>query len=151
MPAEARQKAHHHRGFEHAGAERVGEHDAALAQSLHHARHAEPRAGVEFERIGVIRIDAPPDHVGALQSGDRAHMDFAVAHGQIAALDKQKAEIAGEIGLFEIGLVVGAGRQQADARIGVTRHRGQAAAESLEEGREPLDIHVAVKRREGTR
>ena len=56
-------------------------------------------------------------HVGALQAGDGAHMDAPVAHREVVALDQQEAEIAREIGLLEIGLAVGAGRQQADARL----------------------------------
>ena len=44
-------------------------------------------------------------------------IDAAVAHDEIVALDQQEAEIAREVGLFEIGLAEGAGRQQADARL----------------------------------
>ena len=66
--------------FEHAGAKRVGEHHAAFAHGVDEARHAEARMRVEFERIGEIAVDAPPDHVGALQAGDGADMHLAVAH-----------------------------------------------------------------------
>ena len=76
-----------------------------FAQGIDEARHAKPRMGVEFERIGEIAVDAPPDHIGALQPGNGADMDFAVAHRQIAAFDQKQAEIAGEIGLLEIGFV----------------------------------------------
>ena len=41
-------------------------------QHVDQARHAELRAGVQFERIGEIGIDPAQDHVGALQAGDRA-------------------------------------------------------------------------------
>ena len=70
---------------------------------------AKPRMRVEFERIGEIAVDAAPDHVGALEAGDGAHMHLAVAHGEVAAFDENEAEIAGEIGLFEIGFVSGPG------------------------------------------
>ena len=76
---------------------------------------------------------------------------MAVAHGQVATLDQQQAEVAGEIGLLEIGLVVGAGRQQADARIAAPGASGKAGAERLEERREPLDVHGAVEVRPGAR
>ena len=109
-PRQAGHEAHHRRRFGDAGAERVGHRDIALAERLDEARHAELRAAVELQRIGEIGIDAPPDHVGAFQSGDGAHMDLAVARRQIAALDQHEAEIAGEIGLFVIGFVIGAGR-----------------------------------------
>ena len=35
--------------------------------------------------------------------------------------------------------------------FGALRHGGEAEPEGLEEGRQPLDIHVAVERREGAR
>ncbi len=62
------------------------------------------RGGVELQRIAPIGVDTAPEHVGALQAGDRAHEDAAVAHDEIVALDQQEAEIAREIGLLEIGL-----------------------------------------------
>ena len=72
-------------------------------------------------------------------------MHLAVAHRQIAAFDQQKPEVAGEVGLLEIGFVKRARRQQADTRVRTLRHRGEAEPECLEERREPLDIHIAVK------
>ena len=144
-------ETHHDRRFEDAGAERIGEHDAAFAQRVDEARHAEAGLGVELERIGEIAVDAAPDHVRPLQPGNGAHVDFAIAHRKVAAFDEQKAEIAGEIGLLEIGFVERTRRQQADARIRSLRHRHEAQTESLEERREPLDIHVAVKRRKSAR
>jgi len=76
---------------------------------------------------------------------------MAVAHDEVAALDQQKAEIAGQIGLFEIGLAPGARRQDADARPGALRAVAQAGAKFAEERRQPLDVHLAVKARKGLR
>ena len=109
------------------------------------------RAALEFERVGEIGIDAPPDHVGALEPGDGAHMGEAVARHEIGPLHQQEAEIAGEIGLFVIGFAIGAGRVQADARIGARGHASEAGAERLKEGRQPPDVHLAVDGLEGAR
>ena len=150
----ARQVGHEteqRRGFGHAGAERVGDRHIALADRLDQARHAEPRAAFQLQRIGEIGIDAPPDHVGALEAGDGADMGLPVARDEIGALDQQEAEIAGEIGLFVIGLAIGAGRVQADARIGAVGQRGEAGPEGLEEGREPPHVHLAIDGLEGAR
>ena len=87
------------------------------------------RGRVEFERIAPVGVDMAPEHVGALEAGDGAHEDMAVARDEIAALDQQEAEIAGEIGLFEIGLAPGAGRQNADARLRALRRYGAARRE----------------------
>src|ERR1700677_4253365 len=76
---------------------------------------------------------------------------MAVAHDQIAALDEQKAEVTGEIGLLEIGLAPRAWRQNADARSGALRARAQSGAEFAKERRQPLDIHLAVEARKGLR
>ena len=44
-----------------------------------------------------------PDDVALLKAGDRADKDAPVAHDEIFAFHQQKAEIARQIGLFEIG------------------------------------------------
>ena len=75
-------------------------------------------------------------------------MHLAVAHRQIAAFDQKKPEIAGEVGLLEIGFVKRTRRQQADTRVRALRHRGEAKAERLEERRQPFDIHITVEGRE---
>ena len=149
--AKPRHEAHQGRGFENAGAQRVGENDAAGAQSFDESGNAETRSRVEFERIGEIQIDTAPDHIGPLEASNRTQVDAPVAHGEIAALDQKKTEVAGKIGLFEIGFVERTGGQQANARIGAARHAYEAGAKGLEEGRQALDIHVAIERRKSAR
>ncbi len=78
-------------------------------------------------------------------------MDLAVARDEVGALDQDEAEIAGEIGLFVIGLAVGAGRMQADARIGAVGQSGEAGLEFLEEGREAPHVQLAIDVLEGAR
>ena len=75
-------------------------------------------------------------------------MQLAVAHHEVFALDQQQAEIAGHIGLFEIGLAPGAGGQQADARLAPCGGGGEAGAKIAEEGREALHIHLAIEARQ---
>ena len=137
--------------FEQPGARHVFDRDAAGADRVDEARHADARGRIEFDRIAPIGVDMAPQHVGALQPGDRAHENMAIAHDEIAALDEQKAEIAGEIGLFEIGLAPRAGRQDADARPDALRARAQARAKLAKERRQPLDVHLAVEARKGLR
>ena len=91
--------------------------DAARAHRLQQARHAQARGAVELQRIDEVGVDAAQDDVGALEARDGAHIDAAVAHDQVVALDQQEAEIARQVRLLEIGLAEGPGRQQADARI----------------------------------
>ena len=53
-----------------------------------------------------------------LEALGRAHVDVLVAHEEIAALDDLDAHLAGEVGVLEVGGVVGAGGQQHDRRFG---------------------------------
>ncbi len=55
-----------------------------------------------------------------LRPGDRAHIDRIVAHREVFALHQHEAEIAGEIGVLEIGLVQRTGGEQ--ARPGLRRN-----------------------------
>ena len=47
---------------------------------------------------------------------DGAHVDAVAMHDEVPAFEKQQAEIAGEIGVFVIGLVMRPRRQQSDPR-----------------------------------
>ncbi len=132
-------------GFDEAGARHVRDDDFAGADRFHQAGHAEPRGGVEFERIAPVGVDAAQQRIGALEAGDGAHMDLVVAHDEIAAFDQQEAEIAGEIGLLVIGLAVRAGGEKADARFAARGRGDQARAEFAEEGGETVDIEIAIE------
>ena len=146
MFGDARHEAHQRARLDEARARHVRHHGVAVAHRRNEARHAEARCAVQFERIDEIGIDAPPDHVGALQARDGAHMGEPVMHDEIVALDQQEAEIARQIGLLEIGLAVRTGRQQADARLRAFGGVGQRGAESAEERREALDVHARDRR-----
>ena len=82
---------------------------------------------IELQRIERIGIDPAQHHVEPLQARDGADMDAVAADREIVALDQQKAEIARQSGVFEIGFAEGAGRQQTDARLVAV---GAAAKES---------------------
>ena len=134
-----RQEAQHGARFDHAGAQRIGHHHGAVADRLHQTGHAQPRAGAQLQRIGEIGIEAAQQHLGALQTGHGANEHAVVADGQVLAFDQQKAEIAREIGVLEIGLVHRPGRQHADRRIVAAAERRQLGLERLEERRDALD------------
>jgi hypothetical protein len=103
------------------------------------ASDAELGAGIELEGIGEIGVEPAPDHFELLQPRDGAHVERIVAHGEIGALGQQEAEISGEEGMLEIGLVERPGGEHRDARIGRRRKRGELRAQALEEAGEALD------------
>ena len=55
------------------------------------------------------------------ETGDGLQEDPVVAHRQVAALDEREPELPGEIGVFEVGLVVRSGRQHHDVRRAAVR------------------------------
>ena len=137
--------------LDHAGAERIGDHDGAVAHRLHQPGHAEARTRVQLERIGEVGIEPAQQHFGALEAGHGADEDAVVAHRQVLAFDQQEAEIAREIGVLEIGLVHRSRREHADAGIVLAVERGQLRLERLEERREPLDLERAIDVGHGAR
>ena len=123
----------------------------AVAHRLHQTGDAEPRTGVEFERVGEIGVDAAQQHFGAAQSGYCTDEDAIVAHDQVLALDQQQAEIAREIGVLEIGFVHRPGRQQTDARVVLPVIFEQLGLKRLEERRDAFDVGFAIDVGDGAR
>ena len=76
-------------------------------------------------------------------------MDAVAADGEVVALDQQKAEIAREGGVLEIGFAERAGRQQPDPRLIAIGAGAKQIAERLEERRHALDIHRLVETGKG--
>ncbi len=150
-PRQRRQKAHDRARLDEAGAGHVGDRDRALADRLQQAGRAELRGGVQLQRIAPVGVDPPPQHVGALQAGDGAHIELAVIGEEVLALDQQQPEITSEIDLLGAGLAERAGRQQADARIDALRAAREPGAKIAEERRQPAQIHVAKQARDGSR
>ena len=75
---------------------------------------------------------------------DGAHHQPAVRDGQVLAFEQHDAEIAGDVGVLEVGLVERAGRQDGDAAVGAGDHAVQGVAEAAEEAGEPVDVHLAI-------
>ena len=79
----------------------------AGAHRLHQARHAERRVAAQLQRIAEVVVQAAQDR---RRTGCRPSSVFRktrlVAHRQVAALDQREAEVAGEVGVLEVGLVV---------------------------------------------
>ena len=109
--------------FDQSRSGHVRNHHAARAHRLHQPGDAQVRSAVQFQRIDVVRVDAPPEDVRALEPRDRPYIDLVVARDEIVPLHEQQAQIARQMRLLEIGLAVWTGRQQADARIGALPRR----------------------------
>ena len=91
------------------------------APRLHEARDPERRIGPQLERIAVVVVEAAEDRVDGPEAGDGLEEHAIVAHRQVAALDERKAELPGEVGVLEVGLVVRSGREHHDVRRAAVR------------------------------
>ena len=84
----------------------------------------------------MAAVDAAHDEVDALQSLQGLE-EHAIAGGaQVAALDQEIAEVAGEVGMAEIVVVVRPRRQQRDAWIAAAGEHREVGLHALEEGRQ---------------
>ena len=137
-------------GFQDAGAQGVDERDGAGPQCLDHAGRADVGGLVELEGIGIGGVQAAPEHAERLQAGDRAHHQLPVDHRQILALQKHEAEVAGDIGVLEIGFVGRTRGEDGDAVVRRLPACLQRVTEAAEEGGQPMDVHLGVDVGEGT-
>ena len=152
-PAQARQEGEQGRRLDQAAAERVGHGHVARPHRLHQPRHAEERVAAQLQRIAIVVVQPAQDHVHRLKTAEHLEINAVVAHRQIAALDQGVAEVLGEEGVLEIGLVVRPRREQDDARVvAVVRGDGpQRLAEGVEEAGQPLHLAVAENVRQDAR
>jgi len=132
-------------GLEHARAEGVDQGDRALPQRADQARGAEPRAGVELERIGEGGVQPPPEHADRSEAGDGADHDPAVLDGQVLAFEQHEAEVAGDVGVLEVGVVERAGREDGDTGVALVREALQRVAKGAEEAGEAVDVVLGVE------
>ncbi len=117
-------------------AERIAHELRRLAAGLHETGRPAIARIVELQRIGLAAVDAAHDEIDALQAFERLQEDAVASGAQVAALDQQVAEIARQVGVTEVVVVVRAWRQQRDARIAAPGKHRQVGLHTLEEGRE---------------
>jgi hypothetical protein len=115
-------------------ADGVRERHVARAIGLEEPGHAQHRVGPEHLGIQVVVVDAPVDDVDPPRPAGRPHVDDAVAHEEIGALDQLHPHLVGEEGVLVIGAVEGARRQHDHRRRAVAalrRDRDQAVQQLL--------------------
>jgi hypothetical protein len=132
-------------GLEQAAAERVGDQHIAGAHRLQQAGNAQRRVAAQFERVAEVVVEPAQDGVHAAQAVECLQVDAFATHRQVLPFDQREAEIAGEVGVFEVGFVVGARRQQHDQRrlVAVRCPMRQAVLQFAEERSQVLDVQVA--------
>ena len=110
----------------HAVAHAVGDRHPARPRRVDDAGAAHQRLGPELQRVEVVVVDAPVDHVHRHLALGRAQEDVgAVAH-EVPALHQVHAHQAGQQRVLVEGGVVHARREHDDRRVLHRRRRGAA-------------------------
>ena len=91
------------------------------------AWHAEHRLLVEDQGIEKVVIEPPVDDVNPLRPLRGAHENGFVLDEEVSPLDELDSHLLRQEGVFEVGAVVGARRQQDNRRVGhaLWRHGAQ--------------------------
>ena len=106
--------------------------DVAGLPRPHQTGHAEHRVGIEGLGIEEQVVDASVDHVDALESLHRLHVDaFVVADDQVGALHQFGAHLLGEERMLEVRRVEDARREHDEVRVTATG-RGERHEELVE-------------------
>ena len=106
---------------------------------------AEARGGVELERVGEGGVEAAPEHGDRAEAGDGADHDAAVLDGQVLAFEQHEAEVAGDPGVLEVGVVERAGGEDGGAGVGLVGEALERVAEGAEEAGEAVDVGLGVE------
>ena len=139
--AEAFEEGHEGRRLDDAGAQRIGELDAAAARRFDQAGDAQRRIGAQFQRVDEGAVEAAQQHVYRPQPGQSLQRYLAVAGHQIATLDQRHPQCPGEVDVLEIGRRQRAWRQHRHVGLGDVgrRQRQQRIVPAVDEGPEMAD------------
>ena len=95
----------------------VRQRDVSGAVSAHYTGNSEHRVRAERERIEILVVHAPVDHVDARQPADGLHVDDVAVNHQVAPFHQLDAHLLREKAVLEVGAVVDTRREQHDHRI----------------------------------
>ena len=143
VAADGGQKTQQRTRLQGGRARRVGQQQVAGAQHLQQAGHAQGRVGAHLQRVQPFVVHAFDERVHRLQAAEGLEVQALVAHRQVVALDQREAQVARQIGVFEIGFVVGAGREQRDTGVLALGRQGfEAVHQRAVAGGQALHFHA---------
>ena len=143
MAADGGQEAQQRARFQRRRARCVGQQQVARAQHLQQAGHAQAGVRAQLQRVQPLVVHALDQRVHRLQALECLEVEALVAHRQVVALDQGQAQVARQVGVLEVGFVVGAGREQGDARVlTLGRQRLDAVHQRPVAGSQALHLHA---------
>ena len=129
----AGQKALDGRRFKKGTPQRVGHHHAAVARGLQQAWHPERAVGAQFQRVAPVVVQPAQHTVHGFQPFDGLEEQALATHREVTAFHQRQAQVARQVGVFEVGLAVGARRQQHHARRVAAGHGGGALLQRVQQ------------------
>ena len=91
--------------------------------------------GAQVERVAVGGVDAAQQHIDTFVLAERPHVDRAVTHRQVGALDQRETQYGRQVRLVEEGLRHAAGAEHRDGRV-VDPRRGVVGQRQSQSARE---------------
>ena len=108
LRGEAGKKRHDRSRLNQAASQGVGDLHVSGDDGVHQAGHAQKRIAAQFQRIAKAVVHPAQNHIDLLQPVDSLEIHAAVAHRQVRSLHQSESQIARDVGVFEVGLVVAA-------------------------------------------
>jgi hypothetical protein len=149
---DGRQELGEARGLDEPAADRVGQGHPAGPHRLHQTGRAAESGAVELQWIALAVGDPPQEDVHRHEAPERLEAHATVPHREVAPFHERVAEVAGEVGVFEVGAARGPRTLQGDPRR--VASGGEAAQHRLqrhEEGGQPLDVALLEHARQEPR
>ena len=153
VPRQGRQKTQQRAGLQKGRTRCVHHGHVAGANHLQQAWHAQRGVGAQLQRVQKFVIQPLEQTVDRLQALEGFEEQAVVAHHQVAAFYQRQAEVARQVGMFKIGFVVGAGRQQHHAAVGHRAGGLHAVDQRAVGGGQALHFHVtkSIREQQGNR
>ena len=130
---DGRQKALDGGGFQEGAAQRVGHHHMAGTCGLQQTGHAQGAVGSQFQGVAPVVVQPAQHTVYGLQAFHGLQVEMVLAHGEVAPFHQRQAQVARQVGVLEVGLAVGAGRQQHHAGRVAAADQGGALLQCVEQ------------------
>ena len=111
-PCKPGKSAHQRRALEHPAAERICNCDISGTHRVRQPRYPEIGILTQFDGITIAVVHAAQNHMDRSQPFECLEPDTVFTYDQVVALDEDIAEIAGKIGMLEIGFVCRSRAQQ---------------------------------------
>ena len=112
MLAKCRKKPQQGGGFQKRRAWRVGHQHIARPDRLQQTGHTQGRIGAKFQRVQELVVDAFQQPMYPYQSFEGFEKQGLVSHDQVVAFHQRQTQVTRQVNVFEIGFVVGPGREQ---------------------------------------